>query len=142
MVIQSTVDANKALVRETLQRIFNEHNPDLASEYFTPEAKWHGGILGTVEGIENVTAALRGSIVAFPDLHATDRTSSRRETRSSFASSSRGRTRGISSASRRSPVDVDKAHAAFEDGMPKLTLPKSESAKPRSPHAALRHHAR
>jgi predicted ester cyclase len=72
MAIQSTVEANKELVRESLQRIFNEHNPDLASEYFTLEAKWHGGIVGTVEGLENVTEVLRSFIGAVPDLHATE----------------------------------------------------------------------
>jgi HSP20 family protein len=29
------------------------------------------------------------------------------------------------------PVDVDKANASFENGMLKLTLPKSEAARPR-----------
>jgi hypothetical protein len=29
--IQSTVDVNKKLVREFVRRVFNEHNPDLAS---------------------------------------------------------------------------------------------------------------
>ena len=72
MDIQSTVEANKELIRESLQRTFNEHNPDLASEYFTPEAKWHGGSVGTVEGLENVTEVLRGFISAIPDLHATE----------------------------------------------------------------------
>lgn len=54
------------------QRVFNEHNPDLASEYFAPEVKWHGGPLGTVEGAENVTEVLRGFIGALPDLHAAE----------------------------------------------------------------------
>jgi predicted ester cyclase len=72
MAIQSTVATNKEFVREFVQRVFNEHNPDVASEYYLPEATWHGGILGTVEGIENVIGVLRGSIGAFPDLHATE----------------------------------------------------------------------
>jgi predicted ester cyclase len=55
-----------------LQRLFNEHNPDLASEYYALEAKWHGGSIGTVEGLENVTEVLRGFISAIPDLHATE----------------------------------------------------------------------
>jgi len=35
-----------------------------------PEVKWHGGLLGTVEGVANVTEMLRGFIGALPDLHA------------------------------------------------------------------------
>jgi predicted ester cyclase len=42
----------------------------VASGYLTPDVKWHGGTLGTVEGVENVTALLRGFIGALPDLHA------------------------------------------------------------------------
>ena len=72
MAIQGTVAANKELVREFVQRVFNEHDPGLASEYFTLDAKWHGGTAGTVEGRENVTAVLRGFIGALPDLHATE----------------------------------------------------------------------
>ena len=72
MAIQSTVEANKERVREFVQRVFNEHDPGLASEYFTLEAKWHGGIAGTVKGRENVTELLRGFIGAIPDLHATE----------------------------------------------------------------------
>ena len=38
MAIQGTVAANKALIRESLQRFFNEHNPDLASDIMSKEA--------------------------------------------------------------------------------------------------------
>ncbi len=34
--------------------------------------KWHGGTLGTIEGVQNVTAMLRGFIGALPDLHAAE----------------------------------------------------------------------
>jgi len=38
-----------------------------------PGVVWHGGTLGTVEGVENVVNLLRGFIGALPDLHATER---------------------------------------------------------------------
>jgi predicted ester cyclase len=63
---------NTETIREYTRRVFNEHNPDLASEYLTPEVKWHGGLLGTVEGVANVTEMLRGFIGALPDLHAAE----------------------------------------------------------------------
>jgi predicted ester cyclase len=66
------IRSNSEFVREYTQRVFNEHNPDLASEYLTPEVKWHGGLLGTVEGLGNVTEMLRGFIGALPDLHAAE----------------------------------------------------------------------
>ena len=34
--------------------------------------KWHGGALGTMDGIRNLTGLLGGFIAAFPDLHATE----------------------------------------------------------------------
>jgi predicted ester cyclase len=72
MASETAVRSNTEIVREYTQRVFNEHNPDLASEYFAPEVKWHGGLLGTVEGAENVTEMLRGLIGALPDLHAAE----------------------------------------------------------------------
>jgi len=65
-------DANKRIVREFVQNVFNDHNADRARDYLAAEAKWHGGILGTFEGRENFTALLRGFLAAFPDLHATE----------------------------------------------------------------------
>ena len=55
MASETTVRSNTEIVREYTQRVFNEHDPDRASEYLTPEVKWHGGLLGTVEGSESVT---------------------------------------------------------------------------------------
>jgi predicted ester cyclase len=72
MASQTAVRSNTEIVREYTQTVFNEHNPDQASEYFAPEVKWHGGTLGIVEGLENVTAMLGGLIGALPDLHATE----------------------------------------------------------------------
>lgn len=72
MTSETAVRSNTEIVSEYTQRVFNEHNPDLSSEYFTPEAKWHGGLLGTVEGVGNVTEMLRGFLGALPDLHAAE----------------------------------------------------------------------
>ena len=56
----TAVGSNVELVREYTRRVFNEHNPELASEYVTPDVKWHGGTLGAVEGAENLVGLLRG----------------------------------------------------------------------------------
>ena len=42
MTNETAVRSNTEIVREYTQRVFNEHNPDLASEYLTREMKWHG----------------------------------------------------------------------------------------------------
>jgi len=66
-------DENKRIVRAYVDEVFNAHTPDRARDYLTPDVKWHGGTLGTVEGVENVVGLLRGFIGALPDLHATER---------------------------------------------------------------------
>ena len=70
MASETAVGSNVEIVREYTRRVFNAHEPDLASEYVTPDVKWHGGTLGTVEGAENLVGLLRGFIGALPDLNA------------------------------------------------------------------------
>ncbi len=66
------LEANKELVRAYTRTVFNEHQTDRASEFLAPEVKWHGGTLGTVDGLANVAAMLRGFVGALPDLTATE----------------------------------------------------------------------
>jgi predicted ester cyclase len=70
MTSDTAVGSNVEIVRDYTRRVFNAHNPDLASEYVTADVKWHGGTLGTVEGAENLVGLLRGFIGALPDLNA------------------------------------------------------------------------
>jgi predicted ester cyclase len=66
----TTVESNIELVRDYTGRVFNEHNPELAAEFVTPDVKWHGGTLGSIEGSDNLIALLRSFIGALPDLNA------------------------------------------------------------------------
>ncbi len=70
MATATTVESNIALVRDYTRRVFNEHNPELAAEFVTPDVKWHGGTLGSIEGSDNLVALLRSFIGALPDLNA------------------------------------------------------------------------
>ncbi len=70
MTLDPTVESNIEIAREYTRRVFNAHNPDLAAEFVTSDVKWHGGTLGTVEGVENLVGLLRGFIGALPDLNA------------------------------------------------------------------------
>src|SRR5689334_20297573 len=70
MANRTSSEANVELVREYTRRVFNEHNPELASQYVTSDVKWHGGTLGTVEGSDNLVGLLRGFLGALPDLNA------------------------------------------------------------------------
>jgi predicted ester cyclase len=68
--MSATVQSNIELVRDYTRRVFNEHKPELAAEFVTPDVKWHGGTLGSIEGSDNLIALLRSFIGALPDLNA------------------------------------------------------------------------
>ena len=72
MASRTATKSNLEIVREYTERVFNEHNPDLASQYVTSDIRWHGGVLGTVDGVASLTQLLRGFIGALPDLKASE----------------------------------------------------------------------
>src|SRR5258708_3995584 len=63
---------NKKIAREYIQRVFNEHKPELAKDYVTADVVWHGGVLGDRKGADNVTGLLKSFIGALPDLRAVE----------------------------------------------------------------------
>jgi steroid delta-isomerase-like uncharacterized protein len=65
-----SVEQRVAVAREFVSVVFNGHHPERAEEYLTPDVVWHGGSLGTVSGVENMTALLTGFLGALPDLRA------------------------------------------------------------------------
>jgi len=69
---QAQLEANKRLAREYIQRVFNEHRPDLSTEYVTDDVVWHGGVLGDITGAANVGGLLSAFIGALPDLYAAE----------------------------------------------------------------------
>lgn len=62
--------ANADLARAYLRDVFNAHDPDRCPEYLAADVTWHGGTLGTVNGLAEVTKVVRGFVTAFPDLRA------------------------------------------------------------------------
>jgi predicted ester cyclase len=58
------------LVRDLIARFFNGHNPDLAPEFFDPDFCWHGGSVGTIEGIDAYAAEMRQFFPALPGAEA------------------------------------------------------------------------
>src|SRR5258708_2155383 len=69
---QTQLEENKRVAREYIQHVFNEHRPDLATEYVTSDVVWHGGILGDIAGPANVSGLLSAFIGALPDLYAAE----------------------------------------------------------------------
>jgi steroid delta-isomerase-like uncharacterized protein len=69
MTSPQELEENKRIVREFIETAFNQHEADKAAASLTPDMKWHGGTLGTVEGRENVAGLVRTIVDALPDLH-------------------------------------------------------------------------
>ncbi len=69
MTSPQELEENKRIVREFIETAFNQHEADKAGALLTPDMKWHGGTLGTVEGRENVAGLVRTIVDALPDLH-------------------------------------------------------------------------
>jgi len=71
MANQATIAANKELVREFIDRVFNERNAKATQDFFSPDMQWHGGTLGTIERSDAMTGFYGALFIALPDLHAT-----------------------------------------------------------------------
>jgi hypothetical protein len=71
MTNQTTITANKELLREFIHRVFNEHNAQVPPDYFSRDVQWHGGTLGTIEGSDAMTSFYGDLFAALPDLHTT-----------------------------------------------------------------------
>ena len=59
-----------ATARAFVERVFNGANAELAREFFTDDIAWHGGALGTVNGVETIVPILNGFIGALDKIHA------------------------------------------------------------------------
>ena len=51
MANQATITSNKELVREFIDRVFNEHNAKATQDYFSRDVQWHGGTLAPRSGL-------------------------------------------------------------------------------------------
>ena len=68
MTADTNLEENKRIVRAFIEAAFNQHRADKAAEYMTPDIKWHGGTLGTVEGRDNFAGLIGAIVAALPDL--------------------------------------------------------------------------
>ena len=66
------LEANKKLVRDYIDQVFNQHNPDKAADFVTADVVWHGNSLGDIAGAENLAGLLGSFIGALPDLYAAE----------------------------------------------------------------------
>jgi predicted ester cyclase len=65
----ANVAANKKVVLAFLDDVLAGHHGDHAADYFTPDAQFHAGTLGTITGNTNIGGALNAVVTAVPDLN-------------------------------------------------------------------------
>jgi predicted ester cyclase len=65
----TNVAANEKVVLAFIKDVLAEHHGDHAAGYFTPDAQFHAGTVGTITGNTNIGGALNGIVTAVPDLH-------------------------------------------------------------------------
>ena len=66
------VDLRVATAREFIAQVLNGHDPERARDFFTADVVWHGGALGTVNGVDTVVPLLGGFISALTDIDAAE----------------------------------------------------------------------
>jgi steroid delta-isomerase-like uncharacterized protein len=59
-----------SIARKYINVVFNQHSPERAVEFVSPDVIWHGNTLGVVAGAENVANLLKAFVGALPDLYA------------------------------------------------------------------------
>ena len=69
MADTKTID-RVATARRFVEQVFNGANAELARDYFADDIIWHGGALGTVNGVDTIVPILGGFIGALDDIHA------------------------------------------------------------------------
>jgi predicted ester cyclase len=63
-----TTEQRVAVARDLVASVFNGHDPGRGRDFFTADAKWHGGALGTIAGVDNIVGLLTGFISGLPDI--------------------------------------------------------------------------
>src|SRR5260370_8276529 len=67
MTTQNNLEENKRIVRAFIETAFNKHQIDRVGDHLTPDMKWHGGTLGTVEGREKFVGLVGALAAPLPD---------------------------------------------------------------------------
>jgi steroid delta-isomerase-like uncharacterized protein len=70
MSASMTTDARIDIARKFVADVFSGQNAERARDYFTSDIVWHGGALGTVNGMDTIVPILGGFIGALDDVDA------------------------------------------------------------------------
>jgi predicted ester cyclase len=70
-VIQSpSTEQRIAVARDYVNRVFVGRDAEAAREFFTADVAWHGGALGTVNGLDNIVPVLAGFVGALENINS------------------------------------------------------------------------
>jgi len=68
-VIQSlSTEQRVAVARDYVKCVFVGRDAEAAREFFTADVAWHGGALGTVNGLDNIVPVLAGFVGALENI--------------------------------------------------------------------------
>ena len=62
----SAAAPNTEIVRDLITHFFNQHDVEVAHQYFAADLKWHGGLVGDVEGVGPYADVMRGFFCGSP----------------------------------------------------------------------------
>jgi len=63
-----STDQRIAVARDYVKRVFVGRNAEAARDFFTKDVAWHGGALGTVNGLDNIVPVLAGFVGALENI--------------------------------------------------------------------------
>jgi predicted ester cyclase len=70
MIETTTTEQRISVARDFVAQVFNGQDAERARDFFTADVAWHGGTLGTVNGVDTIVPILGGFIGALSDIHA------------------------------------------------------------------------
>ena len=68
MIQTLSTEKRVAVARDYVKRVFVGRNAEAAREFFTADVAWHGGALGTVNGLDNIVPVLAGFVGALENI--------------------------------------------------------------------------
>ena len=68
MIQSLSTEQRVAVARDYVKRVFVGRDAEAAREFFTADVAWHGGALGTVNGLDNIVPVLAGFVGALEDI--------------------------------------------------------------------------
>ena len=70
MIKTLSTEQRIAVARDYVKRVFVGRDAEAARDFFTADVAWHGGALGTVNGLDNIVPVLAGFVGALENINS------------------------------------------------------------------------